>query len=516
MKNLSYEVYKSLRKKSSKTCATDYSLNKPIKISKKLLLVLAITLSKEIKQQSRNSDRVGIVIPNSGLGIIANLAVIFAGKVPVNLNFASTNDVARHCIAKSGINLVLTASAVREKFRDFPFPVNTIDCDLLLKKYKKTKITLIKNYVLNSLPTFISCRIFNIPKEAIRDEFAVLFTSGSSGAPKGVALSHKNILENINGICKVQDFPKKSKLLANLPLFHSFGFTVTMWLPLLKGIKLVTVPSPLEINKNIKAIENEKVTILLGTPTFLRGYLRKGSSNKFKSVQYVVAGAEKSDTEFIKQWENIADCKYLEGYGLTETSPVISLNSEGNGIKHGTVGRVLPNIMVKTIHPDTFESLGRLDTGLLCFRGDTIFMEYIMDADKTKSAFKDGWFVTGDIGRVDENGFLHIEGRLARFSKIGGEMIPHEKIESAIRRMLKLDDQEENNIAIVGKPHKTKGEELYLISTHPINLKELREKLAKELGNLFVPKKHKKVDEIPVLPTGKLDIQKLKTLVNEK
>ena len=359
MKNLSYEVYKSLRKNSSKNCVTDYSLNKPIKISKKLLLVLAITLSKEIKQRSRTSERVGIVIPNSGLGIIANLAVIFAGKVPVNLNFASTDDVARHCMAKSGLSLILTASAVRDKFPDFPFPTNIIDCDLLLKKYKSTKITLIKNYLLNSLPVFLSCKIFGITEEAIRDEFAILFTSGSSGAPKGVALSHKNILENINGICKVQNFPKKSKLLANLPLFHSFGFTVTMWLPLLKGIKLVTVPSPLEINKNIKAIENEKVTILLGTPTFLRGYLRKGSSNKFKSVQYVVAGAEKSDTEFIKQWENIADCKYLEGYGLTETSPVISLNSEGNGIQHGSVGRVLPNIMVKTIHPDTFESLDK-------------------------------------------------------------------------------------------------------------------------------------------------------------
>ena len=141
-------------------------------------------------------------------------------------------------------------------------------------------------------------------------------------------------------------------------------------------------------------------------------------------------------------------------------------------------------------------------------------MEYIMDADKTKSAFKDGWFVTGDIGRMDENGFLHIEGRLARFSKIGGEMIPHEKIESAIRKMLDLNEEDENNIAIVGKPHKTKGEELYLLSTYPINFKELREKLAKELGNLFVPKKHKQVDEIPVLPTGKLDIQKLKQLVN--
>ena len=514
MKNLSYEVYKSLRKKSSKNCVTDYSLNKPIKISRKLLLVLAITLSKEIKQQSKNSERVGIVIPNSGLGIIANLAVIFAGKIPVNLNFASTNDVARHCIAKSGLRLILTASAVREKFVDFPFPSNTIDCDLLLKKYKKTKLSLIKNYVLNSLPVSLSCKIFNIKRKAIRDEFAVLFTSGSSGAPKGVALSHKNILENINAICKVQNFPKKSKLLANLPLFHSFGFTVTMWLPLLKGIKLVTVPSPLEINKNIKAIENEKVTILLGTPTFLRGYLRKGSSNKFKSIQYVVAGAEKSDIEFIKQWENIAECKYLEGYGLTETSPVISLNSEGNGIQHGSVGRVLPNVMVKTIHPETHETLGRLDTGLLCFRGDNIFMEYIMDADKTKSAFNGDWFVTGDIGRIDETGFLYIEGRLARFSKIGGEMIPHEKIESAIRSILGLDDQTENNIAIVGKPHKTKGEELYLLTTQPINFTELREKLANHLGNLFVPKKHKRVDEIPVLPTGKLDLQKLKQLVN--
>jgi acyl-[acyl-carrier-protein]-phospholipid O-acyltransferase/long-chain-fatty-acid--[acyl-carrier-protein] ligase len=509
VKNLVFDLYNSLRKNSSDICVTDYSLDKPIKITKKQILILATALSKEINKNT-NSNRVGIVIPNSGLGIIANIAVILSGKVPVNLNFASTNDVARHCIAKSGINLLLTASALRRKFSDFPFSDNSIDCDTLLKKIKCCKFTLIKNYIIHSLPKFISRKILKIEKEPYKEEFAVLFTSGSNGAPKGVALSHLNILSNIDGISEMQKFPKESKILANLPLFHSFGFTVTMWLPLLKGIPIVTVPSPLEINKNITAIEREQITILLGTPTFLRGFLRKGSSNKFKSLQYVVAGAEKSDINFIRQWENIAECKYLEGYGLTETSPVLSLNTTDCGIKHGSVGKLLPHVVMKTIHPETKENLGRHDSGLLCFRGRNIFIEYIMDAQKTKDCFVDGWFISGDIGYLDSEGFLHLQGRLSRFSKIGGEMIPHETIEETAIDLLNWNVLEgDERLVILSRPHETKGEELILVTNKPINFDFLRKELATRLGNLFVPKKQKLVEKIPILPSGKVDFQEL-------
>lgn len=514
MNNLVFELYNSLRTNSSDVCVTDYSLDKPIHITKKQILIMATALSKDIAK-STNSDRVGIVIPSCGVGIIANVAVLLAGKVPVNLNFAVTNDVARHCLAKSGIKLILTVSAMRSKFKDYPFTDNTIDCDTQLKAYKFNKCKLISNYILHSLPTIISRKILSISTTTQSKELAVLFTSGSSGSPKGVSLSHANILSNIEGICQMQKFPRDSKLLANLPLFHSFGFTVTMWLPLIKGIPIVTIPSPLEINKTITAIENEQVSILLGTPTFLRGYLKKGSSNKFKSLQYVVAGAEKSNIDFIKQWETLAECKYLEGYGLTETSPVISLNTTTHGIKHGSVGKLLPSVIVKTIHPETKQDLRRHDSGILCFQGNNIFTEYVMDRSKTNSSFENGWFVTGDIGKLDEDGFLFIEGRLSRFSKIGGEMIPHEKIESEAIKILEWQHDEQIKLVIVGIPHDRKGEELYLITTENIDFTNLRSKLSMQLGNLFVPKKHKIVNEIPVLATGKLDLHAIKELVNE-
>jgi acyl-[acyl-carrier-protein]-phospholipid O-acyltransferase/long-chain-fatty-acid--[acyl-carrier-protein] ligase len=372
---------------------------------------------------------------------------------------------------------------------------------------------LISNAIINFVPNIISKYILEIPSQATDEECALLFTSGSSGQPKGVVLTHDNILSNCEGIALVGNFPSNSRILANLPLFHSFGFTVTLWFSLLNNIRIITVPSPLEINKTIKAIEDEQVTVLLGTPTFLGGYLRKGSSNKFKSLQYVIAGAEKSKLEFIKQWENLAECTYLEGYGLTETSPVLSLNSPQHGIKHGTVGRLLPNIKVKTIHPDTHENLKMHQSGILCFQGPSIFKEYLGDKEKTKATFKDGWFVTGDIGKLDEQGFIVIEGRLSRFSKIGGEMIPHETIEAEAIKILDWQHDDQIKLVIVGIPHDRKGEELYLITTENINFTNLRSELSKQLGNLFVPKKHKIVNEIPVLATGKLDLQTLKELV---
>ena len=189
------------------------------------------------------------------------------------------------------------------------------------------------------------------------------------------------------------------------------------------------------------------------------------------------------------------------------------MNTTERGIKHGTVGRILPEVKVKTIHPDTHEDLGRHDSGILCFKAPSVFTHYISDQEKTKNAFMNEWFVTGDVGRMDEEGFLVIEGRLSRFSKIGGEMIPHETIEQTALKILKWEINDEVSLVVVGKSHETKGEELYLITTQSINFEKLRKELSEKLGNLFVPKKHIVVDEIPVLPTGKLNLQELTNLV---
>ena len=511
MKHLANELYDALRKNSSEICVVDCSLDESIRLTKKQVLIIATALSKQLK--SKSSKRIGIAIPSSGIGLIVNLAVLFANKIPVNINFANSKETSEYCLRKAGIGCVLTIRKVMQKFPNFPWPTNTIDCLEKIKAIKSCKKTLISNAITNFVPKIISKHILEIPSQATNEECALLFTSGSSGQPKGVVLTHDNILSNCEGIALVGNFPSNSRILANLPLFHSFGFTVTLWFSLLNNIRIINVPSPLEINKTIKAIEDEQATVLLGTPTFLGGYLRKGSSNKFKSLQYVIAGAEKSKLDFIKQWENLAECTYLEGYGLTETSPVLSLNSPQHGIKHGTVGRLLPNIKVKTIHPDTHENLKMHQSGILCFQGPNIFKEYLGDKEKTKATFKDGWFVTGDIGKLDEQGFIVIEGRLSRFSKIGGEMIPHETIEAEANEILGWQNDEMCRLIITAKPHETKGEELILITSENINFDKLKQKLSEKFSNLFVPKIHIKIKSIPMLPTGKLDFQSIQKLV---
>lgn len=512
VKHFANDVYDSLRNDAKSEYLVDYSLDKPIRINKFQMLVMASALAKRLKKET--CERIGIAIPNSGTGMIANIAVVLANKIPVNMNFSLSSEINQHCIQLSGTRCILTVSKMREKFSDFPWE-NAIDIDTLLKSYKANKLLCLKYAFIHSLPKNISKYLLNIPQYATNEELALLFTSGSSGKPKGVMLSHDNIRSNIKGISQIHEFPEHSKILANLPLFHSFGFTVTMWFSIINNIKIVTVPSPLEINKTLLAIEKESVTVLLGTPTFLRGYLKKGSSRKFNSLEYVIAGAEKSKLEFISHWENIASCVYLEGYGLTEASPVISINSPKFKVKHGSAGRLLPEIFVKTISPETGEPLNRLDTGLLCFRGPNIFGGYLNDREKTQEVLKDGWLITGDIGRIDEGGYLHIEGRLSRFSKIGGEMIPHETIEHEIINLMNWNEEDDIKVAVTGIPHEGKGEQLVVITSIPISLEHISKSLSEKFGNLWTPKIHKLVNKIPVLASGKLDLVAISEIANE-
>lgn len=491
----------------------DHGLPNPVRMKRGTILVLALNLAKELKEQIPDK-RVGVVLPSGLGGVLANLGLILADKIPVNLNFTIGEESLRYSMKKAEVSTVISAAAVREKITDFPWPQNIFDLGSWLRNKRKQKGQMIWNHLqvfLCPVPRIIrGLGIVSDPGQ----EAALLFTSGSSGNPKGVVLSHQNLLSNCRQIEGVQLFACQSCLLANLPLFHSFGFTVSMLYTMLSDLVMVCLPSPLDVKKNLEVIEREKVEVLLGTPTFLRGYLRKAKKEQMESIRFVVAGAEKTPDGFKEDWESLCPCSYLEGYGLTESSPAISFNLPDKGMREKSVGRLLPDIQGKTISPETLEALPLGEVGILCFLGPNIFSGYLDDDQADSTAFDDqGWYITGDLGRIDSDGFLFIEGRLSRFSKIGGEMVPHTKVENVICEIFFPDGSDQVNCAVVGLPDPVKGEKLILLTTEDFEMQDVRKKLlAKGIPNLWIPKESKKVPEIPILASGKLDLSGLKRL----
>jgi acyl-[acyl-carrier-protein]-phospholipid O-acyltransferase/long-chain-fatty-acid--[acyl-carrier-protein] ligase len=293
---------------------------------------------------------------------------------------------------------------------------------------------------------------------------------------------------------------------------------------LIEGVRTVTYPSPLEVTKNAALIEKYKLTLLLATPTFLRGYLRKAESQQLRSLRLVITGAEKLPLDLAKAFEERFRQHVFEGYGLTETSPVVSVNlpdpqptKPGEQVQPssrlGSVGKMAPGIAAEIREPETDRKLSLHETGMVWFRGVNIFDGYLHDEKRTADVLQDGWFKTGDIGRFDEDGFLYIEGRLSRFSKIGGEMVPHEAVEQRIIELLGFSGKDERVIAIVGVQDEAKGEALVLLAGVDVDLAQLREKLRESgVPNLWIPKKICRVDSIPVLASGKLDLSQCAVL----
>lgn len=493
------------------------------------LLAAAIVLSKHIKEET-DQPRVGILLPPGKGGMLANLAVLFAGKVPVNLNFTAGEQAVASCIEQSGVDKFITADPFVRKMSRFPWPPTKqlIFIERVLPKLKK-KITL-WFLLAKILPASAIASILNLSKKGDREEAVLLFTSGSSGAPKGVVLTHRNLLANVNQFGSRINLKSEDKVLGCLPLFHSFGCTVTLWYPIIEGITLVTYPSPLDTGKLAELIEQHKVSLIIATPTFLRGYLRKAKPEQFASAKLVVTGAEKLPRKLAEAFEKRFNKPVLEGYGLTETSPATNVNlpdpePDGPGDKRpilqahrpGSVGALLPGMAVRITEVESDEPVSLHESGMIWLRGANIFQGYLGQPDKTAEVIKHDWFKTGDIGRVDEDGFLYIEGRLSRFSKIGGEMVPHETVEAAINEALGFDSDSDRKIAIVGIPDEAKGEALVLLSAEPgIDATDLRYRLLeKGVASLWIPKTIIEVPEIPLLASGKLDIKGCESAVKK-
>jgi acyl-[acyl-carrier-protein]-phospholipid O-acyltransferase/long-chain-fatty-acid--[acyl-carrier-protein] ligase len=523
-RHLGREVIRSLAKRPGALQVIDRTGERK-ELSAGKLLGVGAALSRRLRK-TVPGKRVGIVLPPGAGAFIANVAVIAAGKVPVNLNFTAGKAAIESSLRAGEIDTVLTADVVKAKLAAFPWPELSLDLRKEIGAAGKISVVLwtIAAWVV---PNQLLPDLLGVPRKGDNDEAGLLFTSGSSGDPKGVVLSHRNILANCWQISSLSILPNSATLLACLPVFHSFGFTVTLWYPLLRGCHVVTIPSPLDTRKIVDAIRDEEVTVMIGAPTFLRPLLKRAEPWELRSLELLVSGAEKMPRDLYDAFTERFHIEIMQGYGLTETTPVANVNQHHppvitdtatpqEGKRLGSVGRMLPGITARIVDPDTFAEKPFTETGMLLFRGPNVFGGYLKDAEKTAAAFRDGWFVTGDLARFDDDGFLFIEGRLSRFSKIGGEMVPHGTVEQAIVAAFDWELAEAPSAVVVGVPDAAKGEALVLLTTQDITSDELREKLqAAGLAALWIPKTIKRVDAIPMLGTGKVDLKTCKQLALE-
>ena len=490
-------------------------------LSRGKLLGVATALARHLRQRCPEG-RIGIVLPPGKAGVLANVAVMLAGKVPVNLNFTSSPEAIRSAQSQAGLRTIISARPMAKKLENFPWTPETLHLDEVLPAMKPA----IMAWWLVSLitPARMLAALLHVPRIGDRKEAILLFTSGSSGMPKGVPLTHRNILGNVSQFSTMLASRPDDLIVASLPFFHSFGCTVTLWYPMIEGVKIVTYPSPLEAAKIAGIVERYKATIMFATPTFLRAYLRKAEPPQLQSLRLLITGAEKLQSDVAEAFEQRFGMPVYEGYGLTETSPVVSVNlpdpappKDGVSVqpssRMGSTGKMAPGIAAEIRDPESGNKLTLHETGMLWLRGPNIFDGYLNDPERTSDVLHDGWFKSGDLGRFDEDGFLFIEGRLSRFSKMGGEMVPHELVEQKILSALNLDAQSERLIAVMGVTDEAKGEALVLLSCIDIDSQQLRAALREaEVPNLWVPRTIRRVEEIPVLASGKLDLGKCKEL----
>jgi acyl-[acyl-carrier-protein]-phospholipid O-acyltransferase/long-chain-fatty-acid--[acyl-carrier-protein] ligase len=369
------------------------------------------------------------------------------------------------------------------------------------------------------LPSRLLQRLYT-PRGQHPDTLAtVVFSSGSTGTPKGVMLSHHNVLANIEGMAQVLALTSQDRLLGSLPLFHSFGFTVTLWFPLVTGCGVVYHANPMDAKAIGELVHTYKATMLISTPTFCGMYLWQCPADAFASLRYAVVGAEKLPPALAQAFQDKYGVELLEGYGCTEMAPVVAVNvpdvvhgtPRQLGHKPGTVGHPIPGIAARVIHPETGAPLPYGTEGLLLVTGPNRMLGYLGQPEKTAEVLQDGWYMTGDIAAIDEDGFIHLTDRLSRFSKIGGEMVPHGKVEEAINHILG-----EPACVVTAVPDARKGEALVVLYTPTaISRDDLWALLCQtDIPKLWLPRREHLycIEAIPTLGTGKVDLQQARRL----
>lgn len=481
-------------------------------------LVRSLVLGRVLRRRWQGDAMVGVLLPPSVAGACVNVAAMLAGKVPVNLNYTLSPEGMESCIRQCGIRTVVTSSAFLEKARLAAPPGAVLLEDLIPEASGPVRVFAV--FAAALYPAFLLERAMGARRRAALDDTAtVIFSSGSTGDPKGVMLSHYNVLSNVQGIAQVMTVSREDRLMGVLPFFHSFGFTGTLWFPLTRGIGVVFHPNPLDSRTIGALVARHRATLMVATPTFLQGYIRRVDPGQFGSLRYVMVGAEKLPERVAVAFEDRFGIRPYEAYGCTECAPAVSANVPGFraagfyqvGGKRQHIGHPLPGVSVRIADPDTLEPLPVGRPGMLLVRGPNVMQGYLGQPEKTAEVIRDGWYVTGDIAALDEDGFLVITDRLSRFSKIGGEMVPHVRVEDVLHE---LAGTTQRVFAVTGVPDDRKGERLVVVHTlDDERLALVLERLPNAgLPNLWIPKADAfiRVEAIPVLGTGKTDFRKVR------
>lgn len=482
-------------------------------------LIGSLVLARRVRRHWPGERMIGLILPPSAAGALANIAVLLAGKVPVNLNFTAGREAMALAVEQCGTKTILTsriflAKAKVEEMKGMVFLEDVLKgMSLLEKGWAALQAFLLPTRLLQAIHR----------RGGGPDALAtVIFSSGSTGVPKGVMLSHHNVLSNVEALAQIFEVTSADRLMGVLPFFHSFGFTGTLWFPLLSGFGAVYHPNPLDAKTIGEMVSKYRATILISTPTFYAAYLRKCAAEEFASLRLAITGAEKLRESLSQAFREKYGRDLLEGYGCTELAPVVSANlpnvehgtEHQTGRKPGTVGHPIPCVAVKVVDRDTGALLPPGQEGLLLVKGPNRMLGYLGQPDKTAEVLRDGWYVTGDIAALDDDGFITITDRLSRFSKIGGEMVPHLKVEEAINQFLG-----DASCVVTALPDEQKGERLVVLYTSKdIVPGELWNKLSQtDLPKLWIPKRDSVycVEAIPTLGTGKVDLRKVKTMALE-
>jgi acyl-[acyl-carrier-protein]-phospholipid O-acyltransferase/long-chain-fatty-acid--[acyl-carrier-protein] ligase len=488
-------------------------------------LIGSIALARALRPKWQDQRHVGILLPPSVAGALTNVAAPLCGKTSANLNYTVGQAGLSAAVKLAGLRTIVTSRTFVEKAKLELPPGPTIVWMEDLAKTIGSKEKFLAALLAFLVPVSLIERLCGqrVPL-SIDDPATIIFSSGSTGEPKGVVLSHYNVDANAQAATQVLHLCRHERVLGILPFFHSFGYLV-FWFVMFNNAGLVFHPSPIDVAAIGELVRRQRVTFLVTTPTFLQLYTRRCTPEQFSSLRVALTGAEKLPLRVSQAFKDRFGLEPIEGYGVTECAPVIAVNCPDfraagyyqPASRRGTVGQPLPGIAVRIVDPDNDAPLPPGTPGMLLVKGPNVMSGYLGREDLTASVMRNGWYITGDIATLDDDGFLTITDRLSRFSKIGGEMIPHGKVEEALHVAA---DSETQAFAVTGIPDERKGEQLAVLHTlDDARIPDLLARLSSNgLPNLFIPPRSNffKVDALPLLGTGKMDLRALKRIAMER
>jgi acyl-[acyl-carrier-protein]-phospholipid O-acyltransferase/long-chain-fatty-acid--[acyl-carrier-protein] ligase len=474
------------------------------RVTYKSALIRALILSDAFRRYEPGF--IGVMVPTSGGCIYSVLAALMSGRTPVMINYST--GAAQNCELaqrRLAFRTIVTSRALLQKVRCPEVEGMVFLEDLAARVGRFAKF---KALVRASRSAEAILKGIHVGTE---DENAViLFTSGSEKDPKAVPLTHRNITSNLDAVARVIAFDHTDTMMANLPLFHVFGLTVNLWLPLRHGMTVVTYPNPLEFRAVCNAVREERVTALVGTPAFLAGYLQKSEPGDFATVRLLITGADKCPEALRRGFWDRHRIIVYEGYGATETSPVISVNTPDHN-RPGSVGKALPNVQVRMEHYETGEPCQVNEIGKILVKGDSVMTAYFDDFEATALHMRHGWYDTGDMGYMDEDGYLWHVGRLRRFLKVGGEMVSLVKVEDVLERLLPPGVE----CSVVEIPDALRGARIVAAVTEAVDERAVLRQMSEELPKIALPKQFVVMPELPKMSSGKLDFRRITDMVRD-